>query len=149
MRYTLPSHNSNAPRTSDYQGTTDDYTNDPDVAALKESVARNNAHVRETSRQYGRVIGTLGRVRVKGRGKRKSSAYHTNISEATHFDIYAGKDTYAMWNLQREIDTGLSPSQLAAKDKAEYKVSILNQIGHIQKAGRQVPEVYIRLLKDM
>lgn len=146
MRYTLPK--ANYARTSDYQGTTDDYKTDTDVLALKESVARNNSYVRETSRRYGRVIGTLGRVRIKGRGPRKSSSYHTQLNEATHFDVYAGEDTEAMYQLKREIDTGMTPGQLRAYDKANRKAQMLETIGFLQRKGREVPEYMLKTLKD-
>jgi hypothetical protein len=147
MRYTLPK--ANYARTSDYQGTTGDYKIDADVLALKESVARNNAYVREVSRRYGRVIGTLGRVRIKGRGPRKSSSYHTQLNEATHFDVYAGEDTQAMYQLKREIDTGMTPGQLRAFDKAEYKAQLLTTIGHLQRNGKSVPDYYKEMLKGL
>lgn len=138
MRYTLPK--ANYARTSDYQGTTEDYKTDADVAALKESVARNNANVREVSRNYGYIVGILGRVRVKGRGPRKHSAYHTQLKEATHFDIYAGEDTEAMYQLKRELDSGLTPGELRKKDALETKAMWLGEVGKTRKSGRKVPQ---------
>ena len=146
MKYTLPKHG--YARTSDYQGTTDDYTTDPDVANLKKSVSLHNAQVRKASRKHGRICGTLGRVRIKPRGPRNSSFYHTCIHEATHFDVYAGEDTEAMYQLGRELDTGLTPSQLRKLDKAKNVARTLETIGYMQKAGRDTSWL-IETLKDM
>lgn len=146
MQYTLPK--AGHARTSDYQGTTTDYATDADVLALKKSVALNNAEVRKESRKRGRIIGTLGRVRVKPRGPRLESSYHTMTSDATHFDIYAGEDTEAMYQLQREINTGLTPGQLRELDKAKEKLRTIETIGHMQKRGRDA-SFFIKRLKDM
>lgn len=146
MRYTLPKHG--YARTSDYQGTTFDYEVDADVINLKKSIALNNAQVRKDSRKHGRVIGTLGRVRIKPRGPRNSSYYHTLVSEATHFDVYAGEDTEAMYQLEREIETGLTPGQLRQLDNARDKVRMIETIGHVQKTGRDA-SWFIEQLKDM
>ena len=88
-------------------------------------------------------------MRVKGRGPRKSSAYHTQLNEATHFDVYAGADTQAMYQLKREIDTGMTPGQLRAFDKAEYKAQLLTTIGHMQRKGMPVPDYYKTMLKGL
>lgn len=133
MKYTLPSQN--YARTSDYQGTTDDYKNDPDVLALKKSVALHNAEVRKNSRERGKVCGVLGRVRVKPRGPRKSSIYHTLVQEATHYDVYAGEDTEAMRVLEREITTGLSLKYQRIYDDAKYKIRVLDRVGEINRNG--------------
>lgn len=146
MKYTLPKHG--YARTSDYQGTTFDYEVDADVINLKKSIAINNAQVRKNSRKHGRVIGTLGRVRIKPRGPRNSSFYHTLVEEATHFDVYAGEDTEAMHQLRREIDTGLTPGQLRKLDKANQVARTLETIGFMQKSGRD-PSWLIKTLKDM
>lgn len=146
MKYTLPK--AGYARTSDYQGTTTDYTTDTDVLALKKSVALNNAEVRAKSRKQGSIVGTLGRVRVKGRGPRNSSFYHTLVEDATHFDIYAGEDTEAMYQLQREFDTGLTPSQLRQFDKAKEKARTIETIGMLQKRGRDA-SFLIKQLKEM
>ena len=134
MKYTLPTNGS--ARTSDYQGTTNDYTNDEDVANLKKSVSIHNNGVRETSRRIGRICGVLGRVRVKPRGPRSSSWYHTLVEEATHFDIYAGEDTEAMHQLRREIDTGLTPGELRKLNKLQGEARMLELKGVIRKRKR-------------
>lgn len=146
MQYTLPK--AGYARTSDYQGTTADYTTDADVLALKKSVALNNAEVRKNSRERGYIVGTLGRVRVKPRGPRLESSYHTMTEDATHFDIYAGEDTEKMYQLQRELDTGLTPGQLRQLDKANEKARTIETIGYMQKNGRDA-SFFINLLKDM
>lgn len=146
MRYTLPKHG--YARTSDYQGTTFDYEVDTDVINLKKSVALHNAEVRKASRKHGRICGTLGRVRVKPRGPRNSSFYHTCLHEATHFDVYAGEDTAAMYQLARELETGLTPGQLRKLDQAQAKVRTLETIGRIQQSGRDA-SFFIEQLKDI
>ena len=131
MKYTLPT--ANLARTTDYVGTTDDYVNDPDVAALKESVARHNDWVRSSSRKHGRVIGNLLRVRVKPRGPRRRSYYHTLVKDATHFDIYQGEDSANQYDLRREIDSGLTPGELKALDKLRSKIWRMELEGKMRK----------------
>ena len=115
MKYTLPK--GGYARTEEYRGTTTNYKDDEDVKALKKSVRLHNEVVRANSRRLGRISGILRRVRVKGRGPRLSSFYHTQLDEATHFDIYEGEDTEAMYQFRREMDTGMTPGELKKHDK--------------------------------
>ena len=121
MKYTLPK--GGYARTEEYRGTTTNYKDDEDVKALKKSVRLHNEVVRANSRRLGRISGVLRRVRVKGRGPRLSSFYHTLVSEATHFDIYEGEDTEAMYQFQREMDTGMSPGELRRYDKLKMEAN--------------------------
>lgn len=121
MKYTLPK--GGYARTEDYRGTTDNYKDDPDVKALKRSVELHNKKVREVSRRMGRNIGSLLRVRVKPRGPRVYSYYHTLIKNATHYDIYQGEDTEAMYQFQREMDTGMTPGELKRYDKLKAEAN--------------------------
>lgn len=134
MKYTLPK--AGYARTYDYQGTTTDYKNDPDVLALKESIARNNAQVREESRRAGRIIGTLGRVRVKGRGPRNHSFYHTMLDEATHYDIYAGEDTDAMHLLREELETGMTTSEIRKCAELRWQIMQIETKGRLRQRKR-------------
>lgn len=131
MKYTLPRNGS--ARTSDYQGTTKDYLNDQDVINLKKSVALGNSATRDNSRRLGRITGTLGRVRVKPRGPRCSSWYHTLVEEATHYDIYAGEDTEAMHQLRRELETGMTPGEMRRVDKLRNEARMIELKGIIRK----------------
>lgn len=140
MKYTLPK--AGYARTSDYQGTTTDYKNDPDVLALKESVARNNAQVREQARREGRIIGTLGRVRVKGRGPRNHSFYHTQLNDATHYDIYAGEDTAAMDMLREELETGMTASEQRACAELRWQIMQIQTKGKMRLRKRQANNPY-------
>ena len=114
MIYSLPK--AGYARSTDYIGTTNNYKDDPDVKNLKRSVMLHNKEVRERSRRMGRPIGSLLRVRVKPRGPRVYSYYHTLVENATHFDIYQGEDTEAMHLLRRELDTGMTPGEIRRYD---------------------------------
>lgn len=138
MKYTLPGKNQPQYRTTDYVGTTEDYRTDPDVESLKLSVRNNNAHIREASRKYGRICGTLLRVRIKARGPRLAGDYHTRIENATHYDIYQGEDSHAMYQLNREITTGLTPSELHKYDLAKDKIRWLEMIGNKRLRGEEI-----------
>ena len=115
MRYTIPK--GGYARSTDYIGTTDNYRDDPNVKNLKKSIELNNEKVRKQSRRMGRIIGSLLRVRVKPRGPRIHSYYHTLTTNATHFDIYQGEDTEAMHQLRRELDTGMTPGEMRKYDR--------------------------------
>ena len=120
MKYTLPA--GGYARTTDYVGTVKDKS-DESLQSLHRSVAIHNANVRANSRKLGRIVGTLLRVRIKPRGPRVASNYHTLTSEATHYDIYQGEDTEAMYQFGREMDTGMTPGELKKYDKLQAEAN--------------------------
>ena len=126
MRYTLPKHLDS--RTIAYRGTIETL-DDPDLQNLKKSVAATNKYYRETSRSLGRKIGTLSRVCVKGRGPRHESYYHTNLHEATHFDVYVQDDNSSMALLKEELETGMTPGEIAKRNKLKTEIWKLEMRG--------------------
>ena len=133
MKYTLPA--SGDARTTDYVGTVE-VLDDRSLNALKDSVARHNRKLRDASRRLGRVVGTLLRVRIKPRGPRLYSSYHTLMSEATHYDIYQGEDTEAMHRMREELETGLTPGELRKRSKLKMELWRLEWAGLTRKRGQ-------------
>ena len=122
-----------------YRGTTADL-NDPEVLLMKENVKKHNAEVRRTSRKYGRVIGRLQRVRFMGRGPRaevardhgqweRSFDSYLPLHLATHYDVYLHEDTSAMHLLKEEIETGMTPGEIAKKNKLQEQIWRLKMKG--------------------
>lgn len=140
VRITRPTQNYN--RTLDYRFTVSD-KNDPAVAELKKSVADHNKHVRAARRKgFDWADGTckIQRVRIKPRGPRNSSRYHTMTADATHFDIYVGLDTENEYRLKQEIETGLRPGELRKLQAAQYLARDIECIGKMRKRGEEVPQ---------
>ena len=122
MRYQLPSKGQQQYRTEAYRGSTDDYMDDPDVIALKESVRNYNKMIIEESKCYGRVYSTLQRVTIKGRGKRKAYSYHTNLCDADYFDVYVQDDNDRTAALRCEIETGLTQAEQRKIDGLRHEI---------------------------
>ena len=126
MKYVLPK--SSPYRTIAYRGTITSL-DDTDLLNLKKSVHTTNQYYREISRSLGRKIGTLSRVCVKGRGPRNESAYHTNLHEATHFDVYVQDDNSSMELLKEELKTGMTPGEIAKRNKLKTEIWKIEMAG--------------------
>ena len=135
-------------RTSlDYRFTTM-HLDSPDVEALKSQAESNNKQVREVSREHGRVIGKLQRVRQMGRGPRISAArkdgytydgaYYTYLPHrhADHWDVYLSEDTSGQDLLRQEIATGMTPGEIAKVAKLKTAIWKLEMKGHLRVHNR-------------
>ena len=136
-----------AARTSDYVGSIKDQ-NDGDYKRMTENCKRHNKEVRAVSRRYGRVIGELMRVRVMGRGPRVEAAkrfYHSRrafdsylpICLAKSFDVYYGVDNTAMYDLKRELDTGMTPGEMRKHDQLKYMAMMIEMKGKMRKRSKK------------
>ena len=134
MKYTLPA--GGYARTTDYVGTVKD-KNDESLQSLHRSVAIHNKDIRARSRKLGRIVGTLLRVRIKPRGPRVASYYHTLTENATHFDIYQGEDTEAMYQFGREMDTGMTPGELKRYDQLRLQANQIKWKAMVRKRKAQ------------
>jgi len=125
------------PRTSSYRFTVKKL-DDPSLTALKKSIIENNKQIRSMRRKYNRTLGKLMRVSIMPRGPRAAAAvkdyndkmttymrsYQSYLPQrhATHFDVYVQDDSYAEYQWNRELETGLSPGQLKKADAAQHEI---------------------------
>ena len=130
-------------RTSDYVGTTTNL-HDADLERIKENVKLHNQRVRATSRKYGRTIGQLRRVRIMPRGPRAKAAeamYRSRraydsylpVGLGERFDIYVGYDSSAQYELQNELSTGMTVSEMRKISKLEHDIMMLKFEGRQRK----------------
>ena len=130
-------------RTSDYVGTTTNL-HDADLERIKENVKLHNQQVRATSRKYGRTIGQLRRVRIMPRGPRAEAAEAMYRSRRAYdsylpmglgerFDIYVGYDSSAQYELQNELSTGMTVSEMRKVSKLEHDIMMLKFEGRQRK----------------
>lgn len=134
-------------RTSAYVGSIKNQ-HDSDYESMIENCKRHNKGVRATSRRYGRIIGELMRVRVMGRGPRAEAARHfyrsprafdsyLPIGLAESFDVYYGVDSSAMYDLKRELETGMSPSEMRRHDNLKYMAMMIEMKGRMRKRSKK------------
>lgn len=139
MKYELTT--TNEARTPDYVGTTT-RLDDTQLQKIKENVKMHNAQVRKQSRQYGREIGRLRRVRIMGRGPRAvharkeglyPRAFDSYIPQdlAVKFDVYVGEDVNNQHELREELKTGLTSKQRVEVQRLKAKIF------RLQWEGRQ------------
>ena len=126
-------------RWDSYRGTVNTM-DDPEVKLLKENIRKHNAGVRKVSREYGRVIGRLMRVRFMGRGPRASVARdhglwarsfdsYLPLHLAVYYDVYLHEDTSAQHLLKKEIETGMKPGELAKLENLRKEIWKLEMAG--------------------
>ena len=133
-------------RTSDYVGTTTNL-HDADLERIKENVKLHNQQVRTTSRKYGRTIGQLRRVRIMPRGPRAEAAEAMYRSRRAYdsylpmglgerFDVYVGFDSTAQYELQNELSTGMTVSEMRKVSKLEHDIMMLKFEGRQRKRNK-------------
>ena len=134
-------------RTQDYVGTTTNL-HDGDLERIKANVKLHNQQVRSTSRKYGRTIGQLRRVRIMPRGPRAEAAEAMYRSRRAYdsylpmglgerFDVYVGDDSTAQYELQNELSTGMTVSEMRRISKLEYEIMMLKMTGRQRKRGHK------------
>lgn len=113
---------------------------DPNLLALKKDVKKHNAMTRASIKEYWNHSGemsnyyTLQRVQLMARGHRVTWAIADGYSarsydqslphrHATYFDVYRRDDTYAMYNLRRELNEGFPISKLRQLDQHVWELS--------------------------
>ena len=144
MKYKLSS--TGEARTSDYMGTVTNL-HDSDLERIKANVRLRNREVRNVSRKYGRTIGTLQRVRIMPRGPRAEAAEAMYRSRRAYdsylpmglgewFDIYVGDDSTAQYELQNELSTGMTVSEMRKISKLEHDIMMLKMAGRQRKRDR-------------
>ena len=133
-------------RTSDYVGTTTNL-HDADLERIKENVKLHNQQVRATSRKYGRTIGQLRRVRIMPRGPRAEAAEamhrfrraydsYLPMGLGERFDVYVGYDSSAQYELQNELSTGMTVSEMRKVSKLEHDIMMLKFEGRQRKRNK-------------
>ena len=141
MKYKLSSTGES--RTSDYMGTVTNL-HDSDLERIKANVRIHNREVRNVSRKHGRAIGTLQRVRIMPRGPRAEAAeamYRSRraydsylpMGLGEYFDIYVGEDSTAQYELQNELSTGMTVSEMRKISKLEHDIMMLKMAGRRRK----------------
>ena len=140
MKYTLTFNKKG--RTTEYRGTVTSKT-DPDLVALKRSVADHNANVRSSARRWNKVYNhqKLLRVTLMARGPRRvdGQRIHHNADSclqheyADHWDVYVHEDGSNTHELKRELDMGLTPSMLRKYDEFENEMFKLKVKGMMRK----------------
>ena len=141
MKYKLSS--TGEARTSDYMGTVSNL-HDSDLERIKANVRLRNREVRNVSRKYGRTIGTLQRVRIMPRGPRAEAAEAMYRSRRAYdsylpmglgewFDVYVGDDSTAQYELQNELSTGMTVSEMRKISKLEHDIMMLKMAGRQRK----------------
>ena len=144
MKYKLSS--TGEARTSDYMGTVTNL-HDSDLERIKANVRIHNREVRAVSRKHGRAIGTLQRVRIMPRGPRAEAAeamYRSRraydsylpMGLGEYFDVYVGDDSTAQYELQNELSTGMTVSEMRKISKLEYDIMMLKMAGRQRKRKR-------------
>ena len=144
MQYKLSS--TGEARTSDYIGTVTNL-HDSDLERIKANVRLRNREVRNVSRKHGRAIGTLQRVRIMPRGPRAEAAeamYRSRraydsylpMGLGEYFDVYVGDDSTAQYELQNELSTGMTVSEMRKISKLEHDIMMLKFAGRQRKRDR-------------
>ena len=144
MKYKLSS--TGEARTSDYMGTVTNL-HDSDLERIKANVRLRNREVRNVSRKHGRAIGTLQRVRIMPRGPRAEAAEAMYRSRRAYdsylpmglgewFDVYVGDDSTAQYELQNELSTGMTVSEMRKISKLEHDIMMLKMAGRQRKRDR-------------
>ena len=134
-------------RTQDYVGTTTNL-HDDDLERIKANVKLHNQQVRATSRKYGRTIGQLRRVRIMPRGPRAEAAEAVHrfrraydsylpMGLGERFDIYVGFDSTAQYELQNELSTGMTVSEMRKVSKLEHDIMMLKFEGRQRKRNKE------------
>ena len=145
MKYKLTS--TGEARTSDYMGTVTNL-HDSDLERIKANVRLRNSEVRNVSRKHGRAIGTLQRVRIMPRGPRAEAAEAMYRSRRAYdsylpmglgewFDVYVGDDSTAQYELQNELSTGMTVSEMRKISKLEHDIMMLKMAGRQRKRNGQ------------
>ena len=145
MKYKLSS--TGEARTSDYMGTVTNL-HDSDLERIKANVRLRNREVRNVSRKHGRAIGTLQRVRIMPRGPRAEAAeamYRSRraydsylpMGLGEYFDVYVGDDSTAQYELQNELSTGMTVSEMRKISKLEHDIFMLKLAGRRRKRDKQ------------
>ena len=143
MKYKL---SSTGARTSDYMGTVTNLQ-DSDLERIKANVRLRNREVRNVSRKHGRAIGTLQRVRIMPRGPRAEAAeamYRSRraydsylpMGLGEYFDVYVGDDSTAQYELQNELSTGMTVSEMRKISKLEHDIMMLKMAGRQRKRDK-------------
>jgi hypothetical protein len=112
---------------------------DPDLLHLKMLVAAHNKRVRDYVKRFNKMpshIGKLKRVALMARGPRQVNgvSLHPNAvtslrhEYAVYFDVYTASSSENYW-LQRQIDTGLTRSELKKYDTLTYEATKLEWQG--------------------
>ena len=125
-----------------------DSLHDADLERIKENVKLHNQQVRATSRQYGRTIGQLRRVRIMPRGPRAEAAEamhrfrraydsYLPMGLGERFDIYVGDDSSAQYELQNELSTGMTVSEMRKISKLEHDIMMLKFEGRQRKRNKE------------
>ena len=144
MKYKLSS--TGEARTSDYIGTVTNL-HDSDLERIKANVRLRNREVRNVSRKHGGAIGTLQRVRIMPRGPRAEAAEAMYRSRRAYdsylpmglgewFDVYVGDDSTAQYELKRELDTGMTVSEMRKISKLEHDIMMLKMAGRQRKRDK-------------
>ena len=144
MKYKLSS--TGEARTSDYMGTVSNL-HDSDLERIKANVRLRNREVRATSRKHGRAIGTLQRIRIMPRGPRAEAAeamYRSRraydsylpMGLGEYFDVYVGDDSTAQYELQNELSTGMTVSEMRKISKLEHDIMMLKMAGRQRKRDK-------------
>ena len=139
--YKIDSRSPDNARTEAYRFTVPS-KDDASLLALKEDCKRHNkkikAHLRVAyeihgSKVFERPWNQIMRVSLMARGPRTAHAvadygyaraYDQNLPHeyATHFDVYYGSDSYAMYRFQYQLENGLTPGQHAIIDREQRKL---------------------------
>ena len=145
MKYKLSS--TNEARTSDYMGTVTNL-HDSDLERIRDNVKLHNKQVRSVSRKHGRAIGQLRRIRIMPRGPRAEAAEAMYRSRRAYdsylpmglgerFDVYVGDDSTAQYELQNELSTGMTVSEMRKISKLEHDIFMLKFAGRQRKRDSQ------------
>ena len=121
---------------------------DSDLERIKANVKLHNQQVRATSRKYGRTIGQLRRVRIMPRGPRAEAAEamhrfrraydsYLPMGLGERFDIYVGYDSSAQYELQNELSTGMTVSEMRKVSKLEHDIMMLKFEGRQRKRNKE------------
>ena len=115
---------------------------DPDLLHLKMLVAAHNKRIRDYAKRFNKMpkhngaFGELKRVALMARGPRQVNGVplHPNAvtslrhEYAVYFDVYIASSSENYW-LQRQIDTGLTRSELKKYDTLTYEATKLEWQG--------------------
>ena len=130
-------------RTIDYRGTITSLE-DEDLKEVKATVQEHNKTARKWLRKYPNSTAKILRIRIMPRGPRVEAAikdgwkykaaYYSYLPQrhATHFDVYVGEDTNAMYIMRRELKTGMTASQQRKHDDLLYQARRIEWKGRDQ-----------------
>ena len=121
---------------------------DSDLERIKANVKLHNQQVRATSRKYGRTIGQLRRIRIMPRGPRAEAAEamhrfrraydsYLPMGLGERFDVYVGDDSSAQYELQNELSTGMTVSEMRKVSKLEHDIMMLKFEGRQRKRNKE------------